>query len=1762
MDKSQGQKYAASLFFGGLAADVDSEMLDAKSGAVLESHCMHVSNVAKNKLRLMRGDAGYSAIVPIVEDITLIGGVWLKGYIVAFYRDPFIPLTYIYANNILIGQHEDFPSSYFDIDTNDETTEMFITDNVTSPVVLNFQDMFDNRTGDKYFTEYDASLYSVNKPLQLNQPVFVQLEDIGPGGGLKYGSYAYSICYSSQSGEDTPWGPITPYIPVPANSASSLSTEGFFSGMKTWGGQPDLTPGRYGIRLRIRVANISGFDYIKIRRYANNTGQPVSYTPKAEYIILSTSATGGVVDIQSSKFGVVEFIDNDSRAWATLDESALQTYSTINKARTIRYYDRRIVLGGVEYDSQIVADKDIFIMEADRNRIAFPVVKQLDERAFSDPINQVYYKSHRLGERYGYGAELRDEQGNVMFTIPLKFGSDDFTNYQFPNRRDIIPQGVKRVDIITLSGTVGSVTILCDGVTRTATFHLSIEQTVSNFVAANSAAYLAGGVVLTGYLNQLIFTSATAGVNFTGTTSATTVTGGNLSGSVADTQPNINPTRQYDEVALGGTVGSIDITCESVTRTFYLGATQTVEDAIEEFYWNHKWVYEAIPGITMNWNVSGVSFEGPTDGTGITTLTSNAIGDVTGVVNTVVTPDVGQSEKDTVTLTGTGGNCIITCKGLSRSVTFDTSLTITATKFVTMHSSFYASHGIQVTSSGVTVIFTAQAGYPFGVSTTVVNTAHDLAGSVTYFRANVAGGGELDASPNALVDSTVASWNADSVDSVYDPVKARRTARTLDTAHVSNIISWTADDLTEPFPYSPVTPTGRGSSQNNNNYKGITHAHNVGSIDGVSVANNQGQYGDIISTIGLRIGGINVAALPSKVKSFSIVRTPAAGRVVCQGIGMYSLNELTSADTAPSLTKALNKIWFYSPELDSVIGDKTGIYEDIKNNPGNYTIQLVAPCGFFSDFYSSHQFDGSVSRQLQDFVSMPICGAGNNARNMFLPDIGGSIGRNNYISFGKWRNTAAQAALNASLSFSISDARDVPHGKIRTPYLELSLGANIYGQTNVNTEAANDPDSKAFHEPWYIVNIIQEGKNVPNENINTYNSIGHSIMLESVVGISNGGASQTFALVDERREDVYSLAATAAGYRYIWVSGKPWVESHNIGSVAAYLSTLETTGYFTPTNGLQCYGIFTLTSDNVITFDKVLPISLEVVRPVEGDEVVVKYNSNSPIEIFLGDTFVAPASFLAVDVAPMALSMVVPEDLETIKNNCFRLEAPMPHYNFTWNSNYRRCRTHTQIITPPPFPEATMWEGANNDHTSYIRQWLIYFTCESTINLPLMYKDFFPSRLYAMRPRERVAKIPTETVPEFFERIGIYPEYDTDYPDEYMTWNYGGFSTPASANYDYQKLLPTKSYSEPKSGINEILNRPKRLHWSTQNLPGEFSNRLFIPTNVYDLKNDKASQISILYDAFSDRGSNLYVITDRGAGMLLAGKDMITTAEGNNLTILASESSLIKGEVWLNPSIGCPGEFWRGKAEGNIKLPNNVISPILVFPDYKDIILMTNNNFVAITDNDRGVIRTQLGLTDLTGAFTTKLYSVIDETDNRILSKIGDKTFSFNFDINNWDGHLFQTKYEKSFYARYLEGSTERNVLAHILNDGVDLGIVISPDSPTVVTNFGAGPYVVFSITPNLGGSFEFIDMFISSTFAPSTVVVSLDRNFIDAATVPSNKIIMYNTGWFHIKRLPRTPSGKVLIGKTLYVKVTFPDRTEFYDIKLVRTGYKEVTGG
>jgi len=422
-----------------------------------------------------------------------------------------------------------------------------------------------------------------------------------------------------------------------------------------------------------------------------------------------------------------------------------------------------------------------------------------------------------------------------------------------------------------------------------------------------------------------------------------------------------------------------------------------------------------------------------------------------------------------------------------------------------------------------------------------------------------------------------------------------------------------------------------------------------------------------------------------------------------------------------------------------------------------------------------------------------------------------------------------------------------------------------------------------------------------------------------------------------------------------------------------------------------------------------------------------------------------------------------------------------------------------------------------------------------------------------------------ESLVDYYDRMGLHGnEYYTDYGDEYLRWGYGGFALPKGYNFDNNKLLHTKGFTKPKTGFVETTIYMKRLHWSTQAVSGFDVSKSFLPSNIYDLKNDKASQISILYDTYSEKGSNIYVITDRGAGILLTKKNILSDIGGNSLGYVVAESTLVAGELWLSHGINCPREFWRGKSEGIIRLPNNIKVSALVFPSDNDIIILSNDSFMGIASNNRKNILSAIESIDTDHNFDTALFSVIDESENNILVGIGGTIFTFLNDVNNWGGHVTGSKLIKVLNVPHLYGSTNRNMLANIIQDFTgDLKITtLSHKLPARASNTTSLPYVFFSVNPSQGHSCEFTDMFISATYKPSSVTVSVNKDLSDPFTILSTNIIQYAPGLFHIKNLGRTGANKVLIGKVLYVKIQFSDHTYFYDVKQVKTGYNNVVGG
>lgn len=92
---------------------------------------------------------------------------------------------------------------------------------------------------------------------------------------------------------------------------------------------------------------------------------------------------------------------------------------------------------------------------------------------------------------------------------------------------------------------------------------------------------------------------------------------------------------------------------------------------------------------------------------------------------------VSLTQVETLTLTGDSGTATVTnAGGLTKTLTYDTSLTVTAAAFVTANAAAYLVQGITLTSDGADLIFTAtESGTHFNLPV-ITNTSGDLTGNV------------------------------------------------------------------------------------------------------------------------------------------------------------------------------------------------------------------------------------------------------------------------------------------------------------------------------------------------------------------------------------------------------------------------------------------------------------------------------------------------------------------------------------------------------------------------------------------------------------------------------------------------------------------------------------------------------------------------------------------------------------------------------------------------------------------------------------------------------------------------------------------------------------------------------------------------------------------------------------------------------------------------------------------------------------------------
>ncbi len=698
-------------------------------------------------------------------------------------------------------------------------------------------------------------------------------------------------------------------------------------------------------------------------------------------------------------------------------------------------------------------------------------------------------------------------------------------------------------------------------------------------------------------------------------------------------------------------------------------------------------------------------------------------------------------------------------------------------------------------------------------------------------------------------------------------------------------------------PYRPTTPADNTSSHD---FRINTE---VDQGAGWAVYDPKG-YGPNYYGMGMALSGVD--DLPNFMKAFSVVRTERADRVVAQGIGMYSLNKAdvtNSGGRAGDSTKEGDKFWFFSPDMENGFVSNN-IIQDMIDNPGNYEVQLVSPLGFFSEVFTG---DGSAVNQHEgiDLVSY--------ARVLFedgsinIGDTTGSIGTSGYVNFGKWRNSTVSPNASGTTVYDMTGFSEITNKSGLQTFFELKIDQFVYATPSAPGEQDFDnADVKNFHEPWYMINIIQTGKNVPDTDITEYTETGHYQKIEAIIGKSDG-VQEDYILVDERWEDCIpaldSSHAGASDDRFVFV------EDTSGQQFKWYNITFKTAAQITTLIGTLATGEGLYRHTNVNNREFTINFNYPGFIPPNGTSIKIKYDNTVPIKVFGGDTIIGENIFSPLDNEyddGGALSSPYNSN-----DNAFGLFNGWP---------YNRFEVSPRVYIINRTTGVNKVQDDNTIRMDFIRQMAIMFTCETRSPSQFYYSgnypdQFFPHIHYVMRPHRWNTNDPPEN---------IFDDYFTDYPSEEDRWIRGGLRYLPRFNIDYAKENKERSHtSPPKVGFEEQTEFCTMDIWSSlrpinvQDAPGV---KTFPVANRF-IASDDRGEIKYAFSAHSGKGHNLYAVCQGGLVLLLTNKRTLSNIQGDELTLIGGdESDVVQEQIWLSTDIGMNDEMWRSSAEWGDRL--------------------------------------------------------------------------------------------------------------------------------------------------------------------------------------------------------------------------------------------------
>lgn len=637
--------------------------------------------------------------------------------------------------------------------------------------------------------------------------------------------------------------------------------------------------------------------------------------------------------------------------------------------------------------------------------------------------------------------------------------------------------------------------------------------------------------------------------------------------------------------------------------------------------------------------------------------------------------------------------------------------------------------------------------------------------------------------------------------------------------------------------------------------------------------------------------------------------------------------------------KAKNVIHCSFPDIDSALISQSELNK-ITTNPSSYKLQFVEPLQYFSEAYNGAPTYSTAEGANEDMTFAGTQMTGHSIDMVTYARVqvparmtSTNISSEPYITFGRSRGTnpivSGFIGDPNGFIFGIESIDIITEGDRGSTYLEITLDTDIWEKESfigngtdsdgLNARHYEDAEVKNFHEPFYIVNIINDTAEIKDTSTKEYLMPLNYIKINSKIGICNNLDTQVFDIVDERPEDFYTHPKSGEvgnknKFIYVRKVGEknylPFINITNLTPIEIAQIDLDIDDETTLYCGKEIKGKYKATKSQVTISDTFSYTALTIsdIKIKEGDEVYVKYDNTQQISLFGGEIMHNDSVFTYKDRKSIIENVGVTEAYPHHNAVVFPLSVDKSYFGtqFALGFGYPHSayRMSKQVYKHHYYGGHGRVQEEREFSVGFLRQWLFIYTCQARTNLSYMYGDYFPNVNYVERPNIwNKDKTITENK--------VYEEYERKYPNENNIWQYGGFrirflKKEELFNFDFSKEpVHDKTYAR-KTFLSENNQRyctrlawsqPKPINTSNSQVP---SLRTFRPFNYYDLP-DKNGDIRKIHIARDKNGDNIYVFCENEISLVLTQKQTLSTASGQVLATTGTNSaSFISQDIPLN----------------------------------------------------------------------------------------------------------------------------------------------------------------------------------------------------------------------------------------------------------------------